>query len=274
MNNQLLSALLATGAVSAACALLSTFVVARRWAFIGEGIGHAGFGGAGVAWMLAAFFPAFAGENVPYLFAVAASIATALGVGLLSRREAVSGDVAIGIFLVAAVAVGFIGRSIFIHQRHASPAGFDNLFFGQAGPLDVRIVLATLFVCAAVAVVVLAVQKELIAYCLDPALAETAGVRVGLIHYLLIGLMAVVIVVAVRVVGTLLVSALLILPGAAASQFSRRLHFSLFASLSFSLVASAAGVVVHRELPYLPAAPCVVLFLFIQFVAAMMFRRR
>ncbi|HEX8912597.1 MAG TPA: metal ABC transporter permease, partial [Humisphaera sp.] len=55
--SSLLTALLSAASVAVACAALSVFVVARRWAFIGEGIAHSGFGGAGTVWVLALAFP-------------------------------------------------------------------------------------------------------------------------------------------------------------------------------------------------------------------------
>src|SRR3954452_17589052 len=94
-------ALLTACAIATACAVLSIPVVRRRWAFIGEGIGHAGFGGAGVAWLLAVFFPAMNTNWAPYLCAIVFCTITALSIGWVSRSEHVNIDAVIGIFLVA-----------------------------------------------------------------------------------------------------------------------------------------------------------------------------
>src|SRR5690242_10569337 len=74
-------------AIACACALLSVAVVLRRWAFIGEGIGHAGFGGAGIAWLLAVIFPALNHPSAPYVSAIFFCTATALAIGWVSRSE-------------------------------------------------------------------------------------------------------------------------------------------------------------------------------------------
>ena len=58
MTHDTFNALLAASGVAVACAMLSPYVIARRWAFLGEGISHSGFGGAGTAWMAASIFPA------------------------------------------------------------------------------------------------------------------------------------------------------------------------------------------------------------------------
>src|SRR3954452_5335917 len=99
--------LLVAAAMSVACAVLSVFVVSRRWAFIGEGISHSGFGGAGTAWLAALAFPAvFERAWVPYAGVVVFGLGTALAIGYLTRRQRVDSDTAIGIFLVASVAWG------------------------------------------------------------------------------------------------------------------------------------------------------------------------
>jgi manganese/iron transport system permease protein len=101
------SALLVAASMAVACAVLSVFVVARRWAFIGEGISHSGFGGAGTAWLLALAFPAaFDRPWVPYAGVVVFSLGTAVAIGYLTRRNRVDSDTAIGIFLVASLAWG------------------------------------------------------------------------------------------------------------------------------------------------------------------------
>src|SRR5687767_6288361 len=95
------NALLASAALALACSVLSLFVVARRWAFIGEGISHSGFGGAGTAWLLALFAPSLDRPAVVYGCVVLFCVLTALAVGRLSRGQRVTSDAAIGIFLVA-----------------------------------------------------------------------------------------------------------------------------------------------------------------------------
>src|SRR5947209_17134860 len=98
-------AVLTALAMAIACATLSVFVVSRRWAFIGEGISHSGFGGAGTAWLLAALLPGSVFEQpwVPYCGVVVFCLGTALAIGYLTRGRRVSGDTAIGVFMVASL---------------------------------------------------------------------------------------------------------------------------------------------------------------------------
>src|SRR4051812_11376869 len=107
-----LFAILAASALAIACAVLSIVVVLRRWAFVGEGIGHSGFGGAGTAWLLAIFVPALDRPWVPYVAVVIFCIVTALLIGRVSRVRSLGSDAAVGVFLVASLAWGFLAQQI------------------------------------------------------------------------------------------------------------------------------------------------------------------
>ena len=110
--NEMIPSLLTASTLAIACAVLSVPVVLRRWAFIGEGIGHSAFGGAGVAWVLALCIPAFDSEFAPYLCVIIFCMATALGIGWLSRSDRIHSDTAIGVFMVAALAWGFVAADL------------------------------------------------------------------------------------------------------------------------------------------------------------------
>lgn len=262
--------LIAFAAVAIACALLSLVVVARRWAFIGEGIGHSGFGGAGTAWLLMAVFPAtFDREWMPTLCVVVFALLAAFVIGAIARRGPVSGDVAIGIVLVATVAWGFVGQHVYRTMRNVEPAGFSTLFFGQPGTVSGEFALAACSVALAVVVALVALRKEILAYCLDPLLAEVSGVRVAMVHHLLIALVAITTLVGMQIVGTLLITALLVLPAATAQLVSKRLSIVTIASVGTGLIGALGGQLIHARWPLVPTGPAIVLILFALFVSAL-----
>src|SRR5213076_1888836 len=130
--------------------VLSVFVVARRWAFIGEGISHSGFGGAGAAWLLMLLVPSLAvSQWVVPLSVVIFCLTTAWAIGYLSRGNRVTGDAAIGIFLVASLAFGFLAQQIFRHVRGDDPYGFEAYLFGQPAGLQSSSALAVIAMSAA-----------------------------------------------------------------------------------------------------------------------------
>jgi len=255
-------------ALSLACAVLSVIVVLRRWAFIGEGISHSGIGGAGTAWLLMLAFPAMDQPWVAYVSVVIFCLVTAIAIGALCRGRAIQPDAAIGIFMVASLAWGFLAQGIYFQQQHKSPALWETLLFGQLVPFSFTSAVAAAGICLVVVVVVVALWKEIIAYSFDPLLAQTSGVRAGFIHYLLMVLVALVIIVGVRVAGSVLVTALLVLPGATALLLSHKLNRVLLIATFVAMTGTFAGLLVGMAWKFLPAGPCIVLIMFIEFVIA------
>ena len=121
---------------------------------------------------------------------------------------------------------------------------------------------------AAIIAIVIFLGKEIVAYCFDPATAEAAGVRVGFIHYLLIVLVALTIVIGVRVAGSVLVTAFLVLPGASALLASKRLNTAIMVSVIVGLVGTLGGLSAHFAKSFIPEGPAIVLLLFLEFLAA------
>jgi ABC-type Mn2+/Zn2+ transport system permease subunit len=93
-------------------------------------------------------------------------------------------------------------------------------------------------------------------------MAEASGVRGGLVHYLMMGLLAITIIAGIRIAGSVLVTALLVLPGATALLLSSRLKTVIVISVALGLVSAVGGVAVSARWRYLPAGPMMVLILF------------
>ncbi len=268
MTQLLFNTLLTSIALSLACAVLSVIVVLRRWAFIGEGISHSGFGGAGTAWLAMLLLPALDRPWVPYVSVVVFCIATAAAIGALSRGRGVQADAVIGIFMVASLAWGFLAQQVYRQVRHAAPALFENLLFGQMISFSPEYTRAAVVICLAIVLIVAALWKEILSYSFDPLLAQTSGVRAGFIHYLLLILVALLIVIGVRVVGSVLVTALLVLPGATALLLSRQLNKVMALSIVAALIGTVGGLTINIWWRYLPPGPAIVLIMFIEFLFA------
>lgn len=271
MTVMLVHTLATAASLALACALLSVVVILRRWALLGEGISHSGFGGAGTAWLLMLLIPALDQPWMPYISLAIFSVLTAIAIGAISREgRGVNSDAAIGIFLVASLAWGILAQHIYTFHRHAMPFLFENLLFGELGAISPRFALAAIALSVAVILIVVALRKEILAYGFDPLLAATSGVPSGFIHYLLIVLIALVIIVGARIAGSVLVTALLVLPGATALLVSRKLNVVLGISIVVALVGTIGGVLLGRSSPnaYIPVGPMIVLLMFVQFLGA------
>jgi len=253
-------------ALALACGLLSLIVLWRRWAFLGEGVAHAGFGGAGTAWLLAAFFPALDRTGLVDLFVINFCVLTALGIGFVHRSGKVHPDTAIGAFLAGTMAWGFLGQQVYLNAYHRSPAGFQSLLFGQAQLLSwthAQLAVAMLIVCLSMLTMF---RKEALLYCFDPDLARTSGVRASLVHFMLILLITLAIVSGVGLIGTVLTTAMLNLTAATAVQITRKLYPAALISCTLSVVAAIAGLTISTRWPALPEGPLIVLWLFVTFL--------
>jgi manganese transport system permease protein len=234
-------------------------------------IAHSGFGGAGLAWLLMVVAPRFVGVTwLPYASIVIFCLLTSLAIGHLSRGNRVSADTAIGIFMVASLAFGFLAQQIYrqFHQG-AEPPGFSEILFGHFSGISRTYAVLVIAVALVVVAALIALWKEVLYYCLDPLSAQASGVPAGAVHYLLMVLIALTVVIGIPMTGSVLVTALLVLPGATANLVSQKLQTVIAISILVTLVAAVAGVGLSLSVQRVrvPAGPVVVLLLFAIFVA-------
>ena len=178
--------------------------------------------------------------------AVVFSLLTALAIGYVSRDylsgNGVTSDAAIGIFLVASLAWGALALSIYRqHHPNGGAATGEAYLFGEITIISRQLMLAGVCVSAAVVLVVGVLWKEILVYSFDPAMARVSGVRIGFIHSLLMLLLALVIVIGMRLAGNVLMTALLVLPGATALLLSRRLTTVLALSIAVGITARSVA---------------------------------
>jgi len=262
----------AVGAVSLACSLLSVVVVVRRMAFIGQGVSHAGFGGYALA-----VFLGLAGGWAEQAIVIGFCLATAWGVGTLSRRRKLEIDTAIGVLLVAAMAVGVLLLNLRVELQAADwyrqwfgGQGFtvpwEQRLFGQPfwiAPLELWLAVG---LSAAVIAVGAGLFKELVFFTFDAPASRVFGVPGGAMHYLTLTMLALTVVVGMQLVGFILVSALLVMPGAAAMLLLRRLATVLALSAGIGVAGSLAGLILAGRQGALQPGACIVVLLFAGFV--------
>jgi ABC-type Mn2+/Zn2+ transport system permease subunit len=253
---------LAAGVLTALlCGSLSFFVVLRRLAFVGSGVAHAAFGGVAVATLL----------GVPPL---AGGLAAALAVaGAAARAEgsSVSEDSAVGVFTVAAMALGVVALGFVKTNVDLFGLMFGNIL--TVAPADLAILgVAT----AAVLVALAAFFRPLLLASVDEEGAEVAGVRTGAMRLLVLILVGVAVVAALKVVGILLVSALLVLPGAAARTLAARWPALLAGSVAVAFASVIGGLLLSVAVDVAPGAAIILVGagLFVAALAAGRARRR
>jgi len=239
-------ALIAGVMVSILLSVLGFFVVLRRMSFIGVGIAHAAFGGVALGHLL----------GIPiFLSASVFSVAAGLGIGAVTRRGRIKEDTAIGIFFAAGMALGVL----FLSLKPGYITDLASYLFGSilaVTPTDLWIIAAAAFL---ILVLLALFFKELLASSFDAELARASGIPEGFLFYLLLGLVSLGIVSAIKLVGIILVSALLVLPAATALQWSRRYGWVLALSALFGLAYTVSGLAISYWIDIPSGATIVIL---------------
>jgi ABC-type Mn2+/Zn2+ transport system permease subunit len=215
--------------VGVVCPVLGTYVVLRGMAFLGDALAHIILPGVVAAQLFGG--PLAAG-------ALVAGVLAALGIGAMSRRRDIKEDTAIGVVFAGAFALGVAmlsgQRSYAVDLAHIL---FGNLLGVTSSDLWLSASLAVLVLGA-----VVALHKELLIITFDPLLASTLRLPAGVLHYLLLILMAAVIVISIQAVGVALVLAMLVTPAAAARLLARSVDGMMAGAVAIGLLSVLAGL--------------------------------
>ena len=238
----------------ALCGVLGVFVVLRGMSYIGHGLSHAVFGGAAASAVMQVNF--FVGAGIW-------GVISGLLIGRIARRRIIGADAAIGVVTTASFALGLA----LINRYGQARKSIEAVLFGSILGVDTTDIVAVAVVSiATVAVVVLAYRRLLFAT-FDPEVAEVSGVRVPVVEAVLMVMLSLTILVTMRVIGTLLISAMLVIPASTARMLTNSFSRMLWISPLIGAVAGFVGMNVSYHLD-LSASATVILVATAMFVAA------
>lgn len=242
IQNAIYAAILA----SIACGIVGSFVVIKRLVFIAGGIAHAAFGGIGIGYYL--------GIN-PLFGIMPFSLLSALGMGIISRKRLASEDSLIGIIWALGMSIGVI----FMGLTPGYVPDLQSYLFGNiltVPRMDVWLMMGLNFV---ILVTVGLLYKELLALCFDEESAEVLGVKVTFLYLLLLCLVAITVVILVRIVGIVLVIALLTIPASIAKQFTSNLKVMMGISIVLGIVFTLGGLALSYAFDLASGASIIIL---------------
>jgi len=254
-------ALFAGTLIGIVCAVIGTYVVLKGMSFIGAGIAHASFGGVALGFYV---------KLNPVLTAVIFCLGVAWGIGLLSRKGRVKEDTAVGIFFASTMALGIL----LIGLMQGYNVDLFGYLFGSilaVSRMDVWIILG---LSATVLLLVLLFFKELLFVTFDAEMAAVTGVPAARVYFLLITLIALTVVLSIKVVGIVLVSALLVTPAAAAYQLTENFKRMMLLSMLIGVCSTVGGLLLSDRLNTASGATIVLLSTLIFFAAALISPRR
>lgn len=224
---------------------LGTYLVQRRLALIGDGIGHIALTGVGLGLLTG---------SSPVLTAIIVSTVGAIAVELVRERGRTSGDIALSLLFYGGISGGvfLVGLSAGRTNANLTSYLFGSPLTTSPSDLAVMAVLGGL-----VLGVTLLLRPWLFAICHDEEHARVAGLPVRALNLLLAVMTAVTVTVAMRAVGLLLVSAMMVLPVAAAQLVTHGFRATMHLAMALGVVASAVGVTISGLADTAPGATIV-----------------
>ncbi|MBM3241466.1 metal ABC transporter permease [Candidatus Poribacteria bacterium] len=241
------------------CASLGLFLVLRKMSLIGDGLSHVSFG----AIALGLFFGVY-----PFYVAVPLVLAASYLILKITEKARIYGDAAIGIVSAVGIAGGVILASL---SRGFNVDLFSYLFGNILAISQLELVISVLL-----SIIVLALLYfyywDLFSATFDEEYAKTSGIKTGFINILLALLTALTVVLSVKMVGVMLVSALLILPAVTALQISKGFMTSLLLAVIVSLISVIAGISCSFFLN-LPTGATIVMINVLFFIFALIYKK-
>ena len=255
IRNAVFTALLA----SVACGIIGVYVVVNRIVFLSDGISHAAFGGIGLGYFL--------GLN-PIYAAITFAVAVAVGVGATSKKLGAREDTVIGVIWALGMAVGII----FVKLTPGYVPDLFSYLFGNILTVPRSDLIVMLVLDLILLLTVALLFKELLAISFDREFAQTLRLPVNLIYYILLTLVALTVVMLIRVVGVILVMALLTIPAAVSEIFTKRLVHMMFGAAALSLLFTLLGLWLSY-LTNLPSGATIVLLASAVYFSTLLYNR-
>jgi len=219
---------------------LGTLVVVKRHAFFSEAVGHAALTGVALGILIGEPY------SGPYGALFGYCLLFGIGLNYLRNRTELSADTLIGVALSMSLALG--ASVLLVLAGRINIHILENVLFGSVLTVTGTDIAILAVVGAAVLALTFAFYNRFMLASFNPALASVRGVPVKALDYLFVILVTVVTVASVKIIGAILVGALLVIPAAAARTVATSLRGFLFLSMAFATVSAVVGVIAPMEL--------------------------
>lgn len=230
--------------VSVTCAMIGLFLVLKRYSLFGDALSHMTFGGIALGFFLNIY---------PIWTALVVAVSAALGITKLRKSTKISGDAAIAVMLSSGLAMGVL----LISSSHGFTIDLFSFLFGSILLTNLQDTLMISAVSCGVIATLIIIRKPLIHFTFDEEQAKVSGISVDKLNYLFVALAAVTVIATMRLVGILLISALIVLPNIASIMMGKGFKKTMLISISLSVTATVSGIVSSYYLNLAPAGTIV-----------------
>lgn len=222
-------ALIAAALVGITAPAIGTYLVQRRQAVMGDGIGHVAMTGVALGFLL---------NTSPVWTATLVAVIGAVGMELIRSRGKTSGDIALAMLFYGGLAGGVMIINL---APGGSTANLTSYLFGSITTVSAEDITAVVILALFVIAVTLGLRRQLFAVCQDEEFARVTGLPVRFLNLLMAVTAAVTVTVAMRIVGLLLVSAMMVIPVAAAQRVTRGFTATLTVAMVIGVLVSLSG---------------------------------
>lgn len=245
--------------VSVCAALLGASLVLKRYSMIGDGLSHVGF---------AALAVAYAMNAAPLAVAIPVCVAAAFLLLRIKSSSRIQGDAATAIMCSGALAAGVMTVSLTTGMN----TDVCNYMFGSILAMSGTDVVISAVLCAAVIIMYVLFYHRIFAVTFDEEFASATGMKSGLYNMILAVLTAVTVVLGMRMMGTLLISSLIVFPSLTAMRVCRRFITTIIVSAVLSVLCFVAGITLSY-MKSVPTGACIVVIDIILFFIFYVFER-
>ncbi len=251
LQHALLAALLS----SIACGIMGTIIIEKRLVMMSGGIAHTAFGGIGLGYYL----------NIePIIGALAFSSVSSLGIALLKRNSHTNSDVLVGMFWPLGMALGIL----FISFTPGYPPDMTSYLFGDILTVSRSDLLFMLGLNAIILVTVAAFYDLIAVYLFDEEFGTALGLNMTFIDYLTFFMIGLTVVVIIRVIGIILILALLCVPPAIARMYTHNLKKMMVVSIGLGIILCLLGLWLSYQLQLASGAAIVIVSVLAYFLSA------
>jgi zinc transport system permease protein len=226
-------ALVAGVVVGATAPLIGVFIVQKGLSLMGDGIGHVAVAGIGASLLL---------DTSPTWTALVVAVAAALVIEFLRTRGSATGDLALALVFYGGIAAGVV-----LASRSATNTNLQPYLFGSILTATADDVWTVIGLGAVIAVAIAITGRALLAVVLDEDSARVAGIPARTLNTMLAVLTAVTVVMAMRIVGVLLIAALMVLPVATSRLLARSFRATLVGAVVVGVLSAVVGLFAARQ---------------------------
>ncbi|MDO5060509.1 MAG: metal ABC transporter permease [Actinomycetaceae bacterium] len=246
--------LLVAALVGVCAPVIGTYLVQRKLAMMGDGIGHVALTGVALGWLTGSFLNLTTPESLAIPGALAVSIVGAVILEVIRLSGKTESDVALAILFYGGIA----GGVLLIGFAGGTSSQLNSYLFGSLASVSIFDVWTTLGLAAVILTVGLGLSPALYAVCNDEEFAKASGLPVRTLNLLIAVLAAFTVAISMRVVGSLLISALMIVPVATAQVLTNSFKKTLSLAMLIGAVVSVSGLIFTYFFDVSPGATIVV----------------